>query len=156
MNWLARAEGLAQKVVEAEEIELVHVELAGNERGPILRVYIDKPGGVNLADCQKISEQLSLLLDVEDLIPHHYVLEVSSPGLERPLFKEGDFRRFKGREARVITLEEIESRRKFTGFIREYTGGVLHLACDNRTILIPFDSIKKAHLVHRFATPPSG
>ncbi len=153
MDWLARAEGLVHNVVEAEELELVHVEFVGEGRRATLRVYIDKPGGVNLTDCQKVSQHVSLLLDVEDFIPHHYVLEVSSPGLERPLFKEQDFQRFNGREARVMTIEEIESRRKFTGVIQEFRGGVLHLACDDRTYCIPFDKIRKAHLVHRFASP---
>ena len=119
MDWLARTEGLVQRVVEAEELELVHVEFVGEGRQATLRIYIDKPGSVNLTDCQKVSKHVSLLLDVEDFIPHHYVLEVSSPGLERPLFKEQDFQRFKGREARVMTIEVIESRRKFTGFIQE-------------------------------------
>jgi ribosome maturation factor RimP len=153
MDWLARTEGLVQRVVEAEELELVHVEFVGEGRQATLRIYIDKPGSVNLTDCQKVSKHVSLLLDVEDFIPHHYVLEVSSPGLERPLFKEQDFQRFKGREARVMTIEAIESRRKFTGFIQEFGGGVLHLACDDRTYCIPFDKIRKAHLVHRFANP---
>ena len=153
MDWLARAEGMVQTVVAAEELELVHVEFLGNGRRPTLRIYIDKPGGVNLTDCQKVSQHVSLLLDVEDFIPYHYVLEVSSPGLERPLFKEHDFQRFKGREARVMTVEEVESRRKFTGFIQEFGEGVLQLACDDRIYCIPFDKIRKAHLVHRFASP---
>ena len=153
MDWLARTEGLVENVVEAEELELVHVEFLGNGRRPTLRIYIDKPGGVNLTDCQKVSEHVSLVLDVEDFIPCHYVLEVSSPGLERPLFKEQDFQRFKGREARVMTVDEIESRRKFTGVIQDCRGGVLHLACNDGIYCISFEKIRKAHLVHRFASP---
>lgn len=146
----ARAEALIRQVVEAEGLELVHVEYQPKGSAPVLRVYIDKPGGVNLSDCQGISRQLSVLLDVEDIIPTHYVLEVSSPGIERPLFKEADYKRFAGREVRLEVTEKIENRRNFKGYIRDLSNGWLRLDCDGKVYSIPFEKIKRANLVYRF------
>lgn len=151
MTLAARAEELLRGMVEAEGMELVHVEY--QPRGassPVLRLYIDKPGGVGLLDCQRISRRAGTLLDVEDLIPSHYLLEVSSPGLERPLFKESEYIRFREREIRVTTSEKIEGRRNFTGIIRDFTNSTLELECEGKLYRIPFESIKKANLVYRF------
>lgn len=150
MDMAARAERALREVVEAEGVELVHIEYQPKGTSSVLRIYIDKPGGVNLKDCEKVSKHVSVLLDVEDLIPHHYVLEVSSPGIERPLFKESDYQRFVGKEIRLLTTEKVESRKKFTGFIQNFSEGILKLECDGRTYQIPFNKIKSANLVYRF------
>jgi ribosome maturation factor RimP len=146
----ARIEGLLHDVVEAKGLELLHVEYRPRGATSLLKVYVDKLGGVNLEDCERVSKHISVLLDVEDLIPHHYVLEVSSPGIERPLFRESDYQRFIGKEIRLMTTEKIENRRKFTGFIRNLTKGILSLECDEKTYQIPFGKIKEANLVYRF------
>ena len=144
-----RAEQLVGPALEAEGLELVHVDFQPKGAGSLLRIYIDKPGGVNLGDCQKASRYIGVMLDVGDFIPHQYVLEVSSPGLERPLFKEADYRRFRGHEVQVQVAEKIEDRRKFTGLIRDLSNGVLKLECEDRTLEIPLVKVRKARLVYR-------
>jgi ribosome maturation factor RimP len=145
-----RAESLVRTWVEAEGFELVHIEYRSQGGKSVLRVFIDKVGGVNISDCAEISRRLSVLLDVEDPIPGEYVLEVSSPGVERPLFKEDDYRRAIGKEVRLSTIEKIEARKNFVGHIRDFANHVLTLECEARTYLIPFQKIRKAKLVYRF------
>jgi ribosome maturation factor RimP len=146
-----KVEFLLRGAVEEQGMELVCVQYLAQQRSPLLRVYIDKPGGVTLEDCQTVSRQASVLLDVEDLISARYVLEVSSPGLDRPLFRVDDYLRFSGREVRLITREKIDSRRRFTGFIEDLRDGVVQLSCQEKTYQIPFGMITKANLVYRFA-----
>ena len=146
-----KVEFLLRGAVEEQGLELVHVQYLGRRRSPLLRVYIDKSGGVTLEDCQTVSRQAGVLLDVEDLIPARYVLEVSSPGLDRPLFRVEDYLRFSGREVRLVTREKIDSRRKFTGYIHDLRDGVVQLNCQDKTYRIPFGMIARANLVYRFA-----
>ena len=136
--------------IQMEGLELVHIEYQPRGDASMLRIYIDKTGGVNLNDCTRISRQVGVLLDVENLIPHHYVLEVTSLGIERPLFTERDYQCFTGEEVRLVTKQKIEKRRSFIGFIHDFTEGVLSLECGGETYQIPFTQIKKANLVHRF------
>ena len=142
---------LVRGAVEDHGLELVHIEYLSQKARLLLRVYIDKSGGVTLEDCQIVSRQVGLLLDVKDLISGHYVLEVSSPGLDRPLFSEHDYLKFSGREIRLVTREKIESRRKFTGLIQDLCNGVLQLNCNDKIYQIPFGMISKANLVYRFS-----
>ncbi len=114
MNVDPRISEIAERVTTREGLELVHVEMIGT-RNPILRVYIDKPGGVTLDDCALVSERISLILDVEDPIPGRYLLEVSSPGLDRGLYKEADYERFAGLPAHVKTSEAVDGQRNFHG-----------------------------------------
>jgi ribosome maturation factor RimP len=109
-----RVQELVERVVTREGLELVHVELAGG-RSPILRVYIDKPGGVTVDDCARVSERLSVHLDVEDLIPSQYMLEVASPGLDRGLYKPADYQRFAGLPAHIKLTEPLDGQRNFHG-----------------------------------------
>ena len=146
----ARVESLIRKAVEAEGFELVHIEYRPEGGTSILRVFIDKVGGVNVSDCAAISRRLSVLLDVEDLISERYVFEVSSPGVERGLFKEEDYRRFIGKEIRLTTTDKIETRRNFVGHIRDFADHVLTLECEEHAFAIPFQKIKKAKLVYKF------
>src|SRR5262249_62403685 len=92
----------------------VHAEMTGG-KNPTLRVYIDKPGGVTLGDCALVSQRIGLILDVEDVIPHQYTLEVASPGLDRGLYKEADYERFAGLPAHIRISEPIEGQRNFHG-----------------------------------------
>lgn len=109
-----RIREIVERVTARENIELVHVELSGG-RNPILRIFIDKPGGVTIDDCAHISERVSLILDVEDPIPGQYMLEVASPGLDRGLYKESDYERFAGLPAHVKLSEAINGQRNFHG-----------------------------------------
>ena len=109
-----RISEIIRRVTEREGLELVHVELTGG-RNSILRVFIDKPEGVTLDDCAAVSERLSLIFDVEDLIPHQYTLEVASPGLDRGLYKESDYERFAGLPCHIKMAEAIAGQRNFHG-----------------------------------------
>ncbi|MFZ4984559.1 MAG: ribosome maturation factor RimP [Blastocatellia bacterium] len=110
----SRLQEIVDRIVVREGIELVHAELSGGHR-PLLRVLIDKPGGVTIDDCALISEKLGLTLDVEDLISHQYTLEVASPGLDRGLYREADYERFAGLQSHVRTVEPIAGQRNFHG-----------------------------------------
>jgi ribosome maturation factor RimP len=109
-----RIREIAERVTAREGLELVHVEVTGG-RNPILRVYIDKPGGVTIDDCAAVSERISLILDVEDPIPNQYTLEVASPGLDRGLYKESDYERFAGLPSHVKLSEALNGQRNFHG-----------------------------------------
>lgn len=109
-----RISEVIEQVTKREGLEFVHAELTGG-RNPILSVYIDKPGGVTIDDCTAVSERLSLILDVEDFIPHQYTLEVASPGLDRGLYKAADYERFAGLPCHVKVSEAIEGQRNFHG-----------------------------------------
>ncbi len=150
MDVVARIEGFLRDRVELDGVELVHVEYRPEGSPSVLRIYIDKLGGVGLKDCERVSKQASALLDDETFTLSRFVLEVSSPGIERPLFKEADYRRFVGKEIRLFTTETIEDRRKFTGLIRTFSEGILKLEFDGETYQIPFSKIRKANLVHQF------
>ena len=139
-----------QPAVEKEGCELVHVQYLAEGSGSRLRVFIDKEGGVNLDDCQKVSRQIGVLLDVEDLIPHRYTLEVSSPGLERPLFKVGDYQRYAGCEIRLITNEKVGDQRKFKGVLKGIAAETIELECKHETFRISLHNVRKANLVYHF------
>ena len=150
MDITVRVEDCVREIVEAEGVELLHVDYWPKGDSPVLRVYIDKPGGVNLSDCEKVSKHVSVVLDVEDLISQQYVLEVSSPGLERPLFKKSDYELYLDREVRLTTIEKIQSRKSFKGYIRRISGDTLDLECEDHKYEIPFEMIKGAKLVYQF------
>lgn len=141
---------LAEPLVEAEGMELVDVEYL-QERGRwLLRLTIDKPGGITLDDCQTVSRQVERVLDVEDPIEAAYSLEVSSPGVERPLKKEADFERFAGNKAEVRTARAIGEppRRNFKGRLLGIESRIIRMEIDGRVFEIDFAEVAKAHLVY--------
>jgi ribosome maturation factor RimP len=143
-----RLSQLARRVVEPLGYELVAVELVQRGgSGATLRIYIDHPEGIGLDDCEDVSEQLSAVLDVEDPLQGRYDLEVSSPGLDRPLVDAAHFRRFQGERATVRLGEKIEGRRRLEGVIAGCEDGILSLDADGRRWLIPMDRIEIARLV---------
>lgn len=146
----SRIRAIIQAQVEEDGYELLHVEMRSEGGAPILRIYIDRPEGINIEDCVRISRKTAVLLDVEDPVKGKYTLEVSSPGIERPLFTEKDYIRFQGREIRLATHNKIENRRKFQGLIESLEDGILELLCDGQVIKINFNEIKKANLVYDF------
>src|SRR6266480_1959224 len=110
-----RVQEIAERVAIDNGVELVHSEVAGPQGKPILRIFIDKPNGVTHEDCAGVSLHLGTILDVEDFIHSPYTLEVSSPGLERGLYKQGDFERFAGNLAKLRTNSPIGGQRNFRG-----------------------------------------
>ena len=139
--------GLAEPLCASEGLELVHVEYRREPGGRILRLYIDRAGGVTLDDCVNVSRQLNNLLDVslDDIGP--YNLEVTSPGPERPLSKMQDYERFKGRKAKIKTCQPINDQKNFTGIILGVAAEQIKLSSNEKTMTIPFGDISKARLV---------
>ena|SRR5262245_52697948 len=142
-----RVQELAERVAIDHGLELVHVEVAGPDNKPIVRVFIDKPQGVTHDDCSEVSTHLGTILDVEDFIHASYTLEVSSPGLERGLYKRADYERFSGSNAKLKTRQPIDGQRNFRGRLLGLEGN--ELVFDDRTngrVQIPLDLITKANL----------
>jgi ribosome maturation factor RimP len=145
----------AERVAHSEGLDIFDVEWKiGKQR--LLRVYIDRPPSptepeeraISHNDCERVSEQLSAILDVEDLVPGPgYVLEVSSPGLDRKLIKPGDYERFTGRLARMWLNEAVENQRYLEGRLAGYADGVVKLKVRDKELGIPFAGIRKANLV---------
>jgi ribosome maturation factor RimP len=143
-------EVLFTPVVSAMGYELVGVEYQLRGRQGLLRVYIDKPSGITLDDCERVSHQVSGLLDVEDPIAGHYTLEVSSPGLDRPLFKAEDFERFAGSTVRLRLDPSLAGRRNMTGSLDGLEGDAAVIVEDGVRHTIPLRQIKQARLVPQF------
>ncbi len=157
---LTRVRAVIDPIARAHGADVVSVELK-NESGWILRVYVEKSGteSADLELCAGISRDLSPALDVADIIPQRYSLEVSSPGLERPLFSEADFRRFVGRKAKIKLKHDSASTQKvFLGDLGEVTagvfGGTLHVVEGKRTHELLLNDIEKARLVFEIAKGP--
>ena len=143
-----KVEEIAESVASSEGLELVLVEYKQQGGRWVLTVYIDKEEGVGLNDCQNISKQLSTIFDVEDVIPHRYTLEVSSPGLNRPLVKEKDYIRFRGKKVKIETVNPIEGRKRFVGSLIGCQDGIISLALEKgeQPLTIPLKEVAKARL----------
>jgi ribosome maturation factor RimP len=142
-----RVQELAERVAIDHGLELVHAEVAGPDNKPIVRVFIDKPQGVTHEDCSAVSFHLGTILDVEDFIHSSYTLEVSSPGLERGLYKRADFERFSGAAAKLKTRQPIDGQRNFRGRILGLDGD--YVLFEDRTsgqVRVPLELISKANL----------
>ena len=136
-----------EPVISALGIEIDDIEFGQMKGRSLLRVFIDKDGGVTIADCERVSRDIEAVLDVEDPIPYSYVLEVSSPGLDRPLRSREDFKRYSGRIARIVTLDPIENQNVFVGKLVE--AGDIDVALlleNNKKVAINYDNISRAKL----------
>lgn len=142
-----RIRSLVNEVTEAAGYELVDVELRGGGPQRVLRVFIDQPAGITHEDCERVSRELGCVLDVEDLIPSAYTLEISSPGLERKLSKPQDFARFSGHRIRVRTREPREGQKVFRGRLEGIEDGRIRLTPESGDALdIPLASVREARL----------
>ena len=142
-----RVQAIAERVAIDHGLELVHAEVAGPDNKPIVRIFIDKPNGVTHKDCSEVSLHVGTILDVEDFIHASYTLEVSSPGIERGLYKRADYERFAGRLAKLRTRRPINGQRNFRGRLLGVEGE--EALFEDRTsggVRIPLDSIAKANL----------
>jgi len=143
----ANIQVLIEPAVTALGYELVGAEYLSQGRHSLLRIYIDSDDGITLEDCERVSHQVSGILDVEDAIQGHYSLEVSSPGLDRPLFTLDHFKRFIGKQAKIKLSAPIDGRRKFNGVIRAVKESLVVLEMDAEEFELPFSAIEKANLV---------
>src|SRR5579862_9246806 len=139
---------MAERVATSEALHLVDVEVKGGNSNLLLRVFIDKPAGVSHADCKVVSEQLSAMLDVEDIFPGRYVLEVSSPGLDRKLTKPSDFTYFVGRRARVVLKEAVGEQKVMEGRLAGFEDGRVQMDLGESGLQeIDLANIRKAQLI---------
>ncbi|MFP3870240.1 MAG: ribosome maturation factor RimP [Syntrophobacteria bacterium] len=145
-----QVEKLAEPLVLSEGMELVDLEYLREGRGWVLRLFVDKEGGVNLEDCADISRQLGDLLDVKDIIPQSYVLEVSSPGLNRRLKKKEDFNRFAGHKVQLRLASPVQGRRKITGSLLGVEDEAVIVAEAECRYSIPLEDIARANLIYEF------
>ena len=142
-----RLRPLIQDVVESQGYEFVDAELKGAGKNSILRIFIDRPEGISHRDCELVSEQVGTVLDVEDIIPFSYTLEVSSPGLDRKLVKESDYTRFGGKLARIQTRIPLRQQKVFRGRLQGLHEGKVQLELPQGDLLeIPLDVIDEARL----------
>jgi ribosome maturation factor RimP len=146
---------VVEPAVNAAGYDLVELEFRREPHAFVLRVFIDLleaeaeagvAGGVSVDDCERASRTISASLDVADPITVKYALEVSSPGLDRPLRRQSDYRKFAGRRARIKLHDPIEGRRNFAGVLRDAADGVVHIEADGREFALPLAAIVKAHL----------
>jgi ribosome maturation factor RimP len=142
-----RIRHLIQGVVESQGYELVDAELKGAGNNSVLRIFIDRAAGISHHDCGLVSEQVGTVLDVEDVIPFSYTLEVSSPGLERKLVRESDYTRFDGKLARIQTRIALNQQKVFRGRLKGLHNGRVRLELPKGDVLeIPLDVIQEARL----------
>jgi len=143
---------VAEQMLSSLGMELVDLEYTRQGRAMVLRLFIDKEGGITLDDCAVVSRELSEVLDVEDIIPDHYTLEVSSPGLDRPLKKVADYEKYKGRLVKIRTFEPLpddagNKRKTFLGELKGLENGIVLLKLkEGQDAAIPFEKVAKANL----------
>ena len=141
---------LIQPVVEGLGCELWGIERLTTGRFSTLKIYIDMEEGVDIEDCTRVSRQVSGLLDVEEPVSGEYTLEVSSPGMDRRLFRLGQFKAFVGSRVRIQLRRPYEGQRKYSGRLKGVEGDQVTLDLDDREILFPFETIEKANVVPEF------
>jgi ribosome maturation factor RimP len=145
---------LIEPVIESEGMEVVDVECLKMKFRWLVRIYIDKEGGVTIADCSEISKQAGDILDVYDVLPGSYTLEVSSPGLDRPLTRDKDFIKYRGSAVRIKTGEKLDGTKNFHGILIDYLDEdgrkTLIVDVSGKNYHIPRDLVVKAHLVYEF------
>lgn len=141
---------LLDPILEEMGFELVDVQFLSKQGRWVLQVFIDTEGGVTIDDCARVSGEIGDLIDVRDIIEHEYVLEVSSPGINRPLKKPKDFHWACGRKVKIQTREPLEGRKNFTGTLERVDGDVIYLNVDGREVSLTMEGLEKANLVYEF------
>jgi ribosome maturation factor RimP len=141
---------LVEGILEEMGFELVEVEYIHNLGRWILRLVIDKEGGVTIDDCAKVSNELGDLIDVKNFIDHSYALEISSPGLDRPLKKEKDVLKAMNKKIKLKMLTPVEGRRNYSGYLRDFENGMLHVEIETGLVALPWSEVDKANLIYEF------
>ncbi len=141
---------LLEPVVTGMAYEFWGIEFIAQGKHSVLRVFIDAEKGIDVDDCAEVSRQISSVLDVEDPITTEYNLEVSSPGMDRPLFKLAQYEKFVGHQVQLRLRVPFEGRRRFTGLLKGVEGEDVVVEVDNEEYLLPIDAIDKANVVPKF------
>lgn len=147
-NSIAQLTEMFEPTVTALGLELWGIELLQQGKYSLLRIYIEREAGVAIEDCEQVSRQVSAILDVEDPIAGEYTLEVSSPGMERPLFTVGQFEQFAGSEVKLKLRNQVKGRRNFKGTIVKVAGGNISLQVDGEDYDLPHADVEKANIVY--------
>ena len=150
LTTLEKVREIAEPVIKELNLELVDIEFFPQGARTITRIIIDKKTGVTLDDCTKVSREVGYLLDIKDLFSHPYHLEVSSPGLERPLKTLRDFEKFVGRKVSIKTVELLDGKRNFKGILKQIRNDTVLLDMDGRLWELPSGGIRQAKLVYEF------
>ncbi|WP_290771018.1 ribosome maturation factor RimP [Anaerofustis sp.] len=146
-----RVEALSEDILRQNECELVDIEFKKEGNNKVLRLYIERiEGKVNLDDISNVTRLLSKLLDEEDFIEEEYILEVSSPGVNRVIKKEKDFVKFTGSKVDVALFKPIDKRKKFTGILEGYKDNNIHVLVEGEHLVIPHDAVSKVNLSFDF------
>lgn len=138
--------GMSEPITVSLGLELVDIEYVKEGGAWFLRIFIDKPSGITHDDCRAVSERLGTLLDDTDPIPQAYVLEVSSPGIERPLKKPEDFVKYRGRKVRVSTFAPVDGQKEFIGELGGLEDGLINIKVKGREVTLPVESVAKVRL----------
>ncbi|OQX65468.1 MAG: hypothetical protein B5M55_03935 [Desulfococcus sp. 4484_242] len=141
---------LIEPILNEMGIELVDVEYLSEGGRWILRIYVDRPAGIVLDDCVRVSREIEDIIEVRDLFHHSYVLEVSSPGLNRPLKREKDFVRALGKDVQIQMAPPVNGRRNFRGRLDSFDEGVLCVVTEGGRFFLPREGVKKANLIYKF------
>jgi ribosome maturation factor RimP len=141
---------LIEPILDEMGVELVDIEYLSYHGRWIVRIYIDKEGGITVDDCATVSREIDEIIDIKDIIRHAYVLEVSSPGLNRPLKKEKDFQRAVGKKVKARISVPLKGRRHFTGFLKDFRDGTLYLEVEGNLVSLSSRDVEKANLVYEF------
>jgi len=141
---------LIEPILDEMEVQLVDIEYLFEQGRWILRIYVDTPGGITLDDCARVSREIDDLIEVKDIFHQGYVLEVSSPGLNRRLKMETDFQRAVGKNIKIRMVTPFEGQRSFRGSLQSFQDGILCLSVKDDLILLPYGDVEKANLVYDF------
>ena len=144
-----------EPILQDMAFELVDCEFLHSRGKWVLRLKIDKEGGVTIDDCAAVSRELGDHIDVKELISHPYVLEVSSPGLNRPLKKEKDLLRAVGKKIKVRMRAPIQGRRNYAGALNGFEQGILYMSVDREEVALPWDEVEKANLIYEHGSGPA-
>ncbi len=141
---------LIEPVLEEMGFELVDTEYLSEQGKWVLRIYADGEGGITVGDCARISKEISALIEAKDVLQHEYILEVSSPGLNRPLKKERDFQGAVGKKIKVKMHNPVKDQKNFTGYLKAYKNGLLYIEMTDKLVHLPWQDVKKVNLVYEF------
>ena len=147
MSFNDQIERIVLPLIEERNLELVDLEIKGKGPTTILKIFVDRSGGITLSECARLSERLSVILDLEDILPHRYTLEVSSPGLDRPLVTQTDFKRKIGENVKVFLKTLVDNKNEIEGRIEDFKDQKLWLESEGERKVIALEKIEKAKII---------